>query len=428
MNSNKPLLRIGIVSDTQTYDVYEDWGMSNLEKAFKLLSPMQPEIIIMPGDLADMGNLPGAYTLYNELCRKYFTAVEPLQIACAGNHDMWPTDSRFSREELRQAFCRGLNISADNPYHTVIKGFDFITVTEDLQNEYSDELIARLEPMLEAAVARDPEKPVFVISHYPPYDTMSGSHGTSGKKNLRQLFDRYKQVVSISGHTHYPLEDERSIWQDGFTAFSTSTLSYGCVEEKPFNTCNSILPFAREAVQALYMELFEDRLEIRRYNVEDQRELKAGQLWSVDLPYDPAVKKYSIQQRALTVEPPYFPVGSTLVLRYDYGFVYAIFDAALHEDMVQFYRIESSVKCTDGSWAKVRNVDYVSDFYRLERNRSPRCVFKLPHDMFTAGKVHKLEVFPVESFGKIGKPLVIERLIPQFWGFREIQPDAAPQE
>ena len=427
INKDKPLLRIGIVSDTQTYDVFEDWGMSNLAKAFKLLAAKQPEVILMPGDLADMGNLPGAYTLYNELCAAFFGSDQPIQIACAGNHDMWATSPDCTRESLRQAFCRGLNIPEDNPWHTVIKGFDFICITEDLQNDYSDELIAKVEKELLAAVERDPEKPVFVISHYPPYDTMSGSHGNSGKKNLRELFDRFKQVVSISGHTHYPLEDERSIWQKEFTAFTTSTLSYGCVEERPFNSCNTILPFAREVVQALYMELYADRLEIHRYNVEDQRELKPGQLWRVNLPYSPEEAIYT-PERALKRTAPFFAAEASLVLRYDYGFVYAIFDAAKHDDMVQFYRIIARRKDADGNWQLAREALYAADFYRLERNQSERCFFKLPCDMFTAGDVYRVEVYPLESFGKAGEPLVIERTIPSFWRFRDTSADIAPQE
>ena len=39
-----------------------------------------------------------------------------------------------------------------------------------------------------------------------------------------------------------------------------------------------------------------------------------------------------------------------MVLRYDYGFVYAIFDAAKHDDMVQFYRIIARRKDADGNW------------------------------------------------------------------------------
>ena len=50
----EPILKIGIVSDSQGYDVMEDWGMSNMEKALKMLEPHRPDIMISGGDIADL--------------------------------------------------------------------------------------------------------------------------------------------------------------------------------------------------------------------------------------------------------------------------------------------------------------------------------------------------------------------------------------
>ena len=102
-NTMEPILKIVIVSDSQSYDVREDWGMSNMEKALKLLAPKKPEIIIMPGDLADLGEYPEAFTLYKELCKEYFP-YEPIQIACAGNHDLWSREK--SIDFLFNAFAK----------------------------------------------------------------------------------------------------------------------------------------------------------------------------------------------------------------------------------------------------------------------------------------------------------------------------------
>ena len=379
----------------------------------------------MPCDLADLGEYPEAFTLYKKLCKEYFP-YEPIQIACAGNHDLWSREK--SIDFLFKRFCEKLNIPSENPYHTVIKDYDFITISENINCNYTPELIAKLAEKLEIAAKRNSGKPIFVLSHFPPKDTMSGSNTKSGREALRELFNKYPQVISISGHTHYPLEDERCIWQNEFTAFTTSTLSYGCVSEELFNICNGILPFAREAVQALYMEVFADHIEIHRYNVEDAREIKPGKVWSFKLPYDPANPEYSITRRAEKTIPPVFPADAKLVLRYDYGFVYAVFDAAKHDDMVQYYLIESARKDKNGVYQITKNVKYVSDFYRLQANQSKRLFFKLPEDMFIAGEPHKISIYAIESFGKKSEPLTIERIIPKSWGFRAIDPNAMPQE
>ena len=426
-NIMEPILKIAIVSDSQCYDVKDDWGMSNLEKALRLLSPKKPEIIIMPGDLADLGEYPGAFTLYKELCKKYFP-YEPVQIACAGNHDLWPRDKSTSMYFLFKRFCEKLSIPEDNPYHTVIKGYDFITLSENINCNYTPELIEKLAQKLEIAAKRDDKKPIFVLTHFPPKDTMSGSSSKSGKEALRELFNKYPNVISISGHTHYPLEDERCLWQGEFTAFTTSTLSYGCIDENLFNTCNGILPFGREVVQALYMEVFADHIEIHRYNVEDACEIKPGNVWSFNIPYNPEKPEYSISDRALKRQAPVFADDAKLLLRYDYGFVYAVFEAAKHDDMVQYYQIEVARKDKNGVYQTCKSVKYASDFYRLQANKTKRMFFKLPDDMFIAGEPHQISVYAIESFGKKSEPLTIERTIPQDWRFRPIDRNAMPQE
>ena len=58
------------------------------------------------------------------------------------------------------------------------------------------------------------------------------------------------------------------------------------------------------------MEVFADRIEIHRYNVEDAREIKPDKVWSFKLPYDPATPEYSITGRAAKSKPPVFPADA----------------------------------------------------------------------------------------------------------------------
>jgi hypothetical protein len=310
-------------------------------------------------------------------------------------------------EKTYGEFCRGFGIPLDNPCHTVIKGYHFITMSEDndflCSSEYSEKIVAALETEIKKAVAAAPDKPVFVLTHYPPKDTVCGSHGKSGQERLGAMFKKYPQVVSLSGHTHYPLEDERSIWQKEYTALSTSTLAYGCMEERPFNSCNGIIPFAREVTQMMYMEVFPDRLVIRRYNVADKREIKPDRPWVVPMPFDPARAVYT-DARAEKRRAPEFPEGAKILLRYDFGFLYMIFEAAKHDDFVHSYR----VRITDEANGEVVwEHCYVGDFYRLEHNRDNRMVFRLPTDVLIPGNTYCYEIYPVESFGREGEPLTL---------------------
>ncbi len=414
----KPLLRVGIVSDNQAYPYPNDWGTDNMSRALDMLAEKNIDTLLMVGDFADCGD-PAVFDTHWRMIEEKFRGAMPEVVACAGNHDFWAGDIETrDHQKLYEAFCDGFKQSHANPYHAVIKGYHFIALSEDIRfdrDDFSPAMIAALEKEIIAAVADAPDKPVFVLTHYPPENTMSGSHGASGQKGLAAMFKKYPQVVSFSGHTHYPLEDERSIWQKEYTALSTSTLAYGCMEERPHNSCNGILPFAREVTQMMYMEIFSDRLVIRRYNVTDRREIKPERPWIVPLPFDPATAPYT-SARAKSRTAPEFPERAKVLFRYDFGFFYIIFDVAKHDDFVHFYR----VKITDtASGEVVFDKRYVSDFYRLERNRADRMFYRLPGELLTPGKTYRYEIYPEESFGKEGKPLTVEALIPRTCVFRK---------
>ena len=410
----KPLLKAVVISDIQGYAEEYDWGMHNTELAFQLLAPKKPDVILMGGDLTD-GIRKDAFAYYQKLVQKHFGAKIPVSVACAGNHDYhcagkkdrtWP-------ESLYRQFAEALGQTPENPYHIVVRGYDFIAMSEDIGPgadgliRYSGDMLAKLDSELQKAVKRDPSKPIFVITHFLPRNTVPGSHGSYGVPELRELFNRYPQVVSFSSHVHYPLEDERNIWQGEFTAVQTGTLSYACMEEKPFNSCNAIVPFAREAVQCMYMEIFADRLEIHRYNVEEQREIKPNRVWTVEIPYRRETARYT-DARKQQRQAPEFPSGAKAYLRYDYGYLYLVFDPAEHDDFVQFYKLVLSDLDDTGNAVFRSETLYVSDFYRLERCRDRRQIIQLPGTDLTPNGRIRAEIYPVESFGLTGKPLTVD--------------------
>ena len=415
MSIDAPVLKVAIISDIQGYAREYDWGMHNTELAFRILAPKKPDVLLMAGDLTD-GWRKDAFAYYRKLVEQYFAGKIPVSVACAGNHDYLSLDhcrrgDKVWAEQLYRQFAETLGQPPDNPFHTVVGGYDFIALSEDIYFDqpirYSDDLIGKLEAELKKAVARDPAKPVFVVTHFLPRNTVPGSHGKSGLQELRDLFDRFPQVVSFGGHVHYPLEDERNIWQGGFTAIQTATLSYACMEERPFNACNGIIPFAREAVQCMYMEVFADRLEIHRYNVEEQREIKPDRFWTVPLPFDPAAAPYTDARRERRKAPEFLP-GTKAFLRYDFGYLYLLFEEAKHDDFVHFYKLVLSDLDEAGNAVFKTEKLYVSNFYRLERNRDHRQVIQLPGDDLTPSGMMRAEIYPVESFGNTGKPLVVD--------------------
>lgn len=420
-------LRVAIVSDSQAYPSINDWGMSNLDKAFKLLAPKKPEVLLMAGDLADGTNY-ATFDFYKKLLDRHFPGGI-IHVGCAGNHDYWtPRGVVRDPEAIYREFSTRIGQSAENPLHTVVKGISFIAFSEDFDFKigHSPEMLSKLEAEIQKAIARDPVKPVFVITHFPPADTMSGSFNESGRPELRELFDRYKQVVSISGHTHYPLEDERCIWQEKFTAFTTDTLAYSCMSDGYYNACGKVIvPFAREAVQVLFMEIYDDHFDIHRYNVDDQREIKPDAVWKVAIPYDPTHPSYGEARKAMRPAPQ-FPAGAKGMFRYDFGYFYLLFDPAEHPDFVHYYTIRI-IECDGNSEKVVSEEKFAAGFYRLTRYQGGREVFRIPSEAITPGAHCRFEIFPVESFGNAGEPLVFEIDVPNASMLRCGRPEC-PQE
>jgi len=411
-----PVLKVGIISDVQSYAFEQDWGMHNCIKAFEMLAEMDIDVLVNAGDIGDFGEESKAIEYYQKMVEKHFPRKMPIQVNCAGNHDFWTKKNSPLTSDY--VFARFQNVFHDpvkNPFSKTIAGYDFISFASDNKNNYSEKFCDSLKDEIQKSVARDPHKPIFVITHFQPKDTCSGSL-KDGRSGLRRIMNEFPQVVSLSGHTHCPLEDERCIWQGEFTAINTSTLSYGCIEENCANLMGPILPFGREVIQMMYMEIYRDRLEIHRYNVEDGREIKPDNIWKVSLPYKPEEAVYT-DKRALFRNEPEFPSDTKIYFRIDYGFVYLVFNEAKHDDFVHFYKLVFTEIKPDGTERKPMEYLYVANFYRLLKNQDPRYVFRLPPHTLEAAKTYRFDVYPIETFGKTGKPISLTASVPEYYTF-----------
>ena len=56
------------------------------------------------------------------------------------------------------------------------------------------------------------QKPIFVITHVNPIYTCYGSD-IWGNKGIFDALKNYRNVISISGHSHYSIIDDKSVWQ-----------------------------------------------------------------------------------------------------------------------------------------------------------------------------------------------------------------------
>ena len=228
----------------------------------------------------------------------------------------------------------------ETDFHRVIDGFHFIGISRsDSLKHYTKQQVQWLDENIAAAVAADPEKPVFVFQHEHVRDTVYGSSKSDGwgLDTFTQVLEKYPQVIHISGHSHFPANDPRAIWQGSFTAINDGGLAYF---ELAVDGRNGQFPEEKDRMtQALIIEIDADnRVLVKVLDVD------AGVImreFLIDNVTEENKTKYSFEERSKTAEAPVFPEGSALSCKKD-GLKYYVTvpQATVGEDNEVFvYRI-----------------------------------------------------------------------------------------
>lgn len=147
----------------------------------------------------------------------------------------------------------------ETDFHRVINGIHFIGVSRAPADgvHYSEEQVKWLDAELKKATEAAPDMPVFVFQHEHVLNTVFGSYSYDGwgMDTFTEVLNKYPQAVHISGHSHYPANDPRSIWQGSFTAIGDGGLAY---YEFTVDDETSVHPKGYKAMtQALMLEVDE---------------------------------------------------------------------------------------------------------------------------------------------------------------------------
>lgn len=296
--------------------------------------------------------------------------------------------------------------------HLVVGGYHFILLNPDRNgNGYSEEKQTWLAAQLSAAAAEDPtgKKPIFVFQHHHVSDTAYGSADTWGVPDLYAVLSQYPQAVDFSGHSHFPINDPRSIWQGSFTALNTASLKglemdlIGVSEDKIFPTdaeggWSSSSAGRADGGQYYIVEIdAQNRLLIRAFDIvsgtEAMTPILLEELGNAD-------KFTYTDKRAETEKAPAFATDATVELISSAAtFAKFRFPRATNGAYVQSYRCEV--------YAGTRLVNTV---YRLD------CGFLFPApDTITLPLTHLLpdttyliKVYPVSAWANEGEPLIFD--------------------
>ena len=252
------------------------------------------DAVLMAGDIANNGTATQI-----EIAKNFFDENLPEDIELVitmGNHDWnaWETiGADQSLAQFEAAF-------GDATKSTVIGGYHFITICCDSVPpaqtwrgygwDYSAETIAKAEELIEAAIAdTGADKPVFIIQHVPMVGTVAGSDSMCPCDSLKPLQDKYSNLVIFAGHSHHPINDECSIYQENNTVVGTGTL---------------------QVSQVHLVEVDEfGRVRFRKYSGTEQDFI--GETWFVDS-FDPRDFVYTADR--FSAEDLFFADGAEITL------------------------------------------------------------------------------------------------------------------
>ena len=326
--SGTPILKFGLVSDVHLGGEGKD---ADLEKVLRHFDAAGVDAVMIPGDIAHTG-LIKEFERFAAIWHKVFPndrgadgrTVEKLVVT--GNHciDGWAGRwTGWSEERLR---AERFNY-ADNPQKTwqrlfhedwhdifvkTVKGVPFIGA------QWKSEQAPFVKPPIAATVAKlaptfDPKLPFFFFQHDAPARTCFGK---AGDAETYAALNPWPNAVSVSGHYHRSVMNDRNVWQGDFTAISS-----GCMHEasggldyrnvnyywhkpsrtKPMRTTEWIPRGGCFSV----VEVFADHLVMHRRGVQTDEPL--GEDWSVPLPAAWG-KGFDFKVReSLTVAPEFEP-------------------------------------------------------------------------------------------------------------------------
>lgn len=222
-----PVIRFAVCSDVHLDGNPESAEAERLAKLFDTVyaySETQEyknfDALCVVGDFTDQGKAE-QYDLFNSIIAEN-KKDETQLLVCMGNHEFIDTRDVDASQGTRMFEAK---MERDDDTSMVINGYHFILASYCEDGHSFTGKCSWINSEIKKAIKDTGDKPVFVFQHPAPFASIYGSISW-GDPSIPAVFLKYPQVVNFSGHSHFPVNDPRSCWQGGYTAFGCGTLSY----------------------------------------------------------------------------------------------------------------------------------------------------------------------------------------------------------
>ncbi|MBQ6067398.1 MAG: metallophosphoesterase [Clostridia bacterium] len=326
------------------------------------------------GDFSSVGQEPD-YANYAATLREHVREETPM-INIHGNHE-------FKNENYREYFIRNFEQEPDTV--TEINGFSCIAFSGEkgaTEWTFTAKSLKWLSDAIDEAEAKADGKAVFVFQHPHPWGTVYGSTYW-GDPQINVVLNGHNCVVDFSGHSHFPMNDPRSIIQTSYT-------SVGCGAMATFETDKDYIPGQHPdgydpAAQMCVIEADNDgSVRIRGYDLLSDTFFCD---YYIDNVNDVGSYAYTYRNMRAHDSKPVFPEdASAAAYRNDNGEWVISFTEAASNYIVHEYK----VVIKDEKGLIVFSENFVDDYFVIDDDNTAD--FRIGTDTLESGKTYTLRV------------------------------------
>ena len=468
----RPRLKFGVLSDIHILRIGAGekmaGGGNNLtfRHALEWFRSQDVDAVIIAGDMADKGMdenlLAVAEAWYSVFPDDRYPDGRPVEkVFVTGNHDWigytygnaaakkYPDEAERVKHILQRDMSgwweRAFHESYSPIYAKEIKGFTFIGSHWDGVQAGSSTHGASFhlieEFMAKNGKSLDPALPFFYVQHPHLKDTCYGPWAWGHDIGITtKTLSAYPNAIAFSGHSHYSLTDERTIWQGAFTSVGTGSLRYtdtpgeertptgfentGAADWRT-DACKLMKKIGTgDCRQGMLWSVYDDCITVKRR--EFLSDLDIGEEWVMPLPAAES-RPFAFAERAKRFRAPEFPEGAkpvvaemdaknrggkskdgkeTIASENKPSFEVAV-PAVVSDDKARLFTLEFTATTADGkSQTKlVLPEGFNHSLKHAKANVRQVCYFR--KDELGSGDV-RFTVTPMNCFGARGKPLTAE--------------------
>ncbi|MDR2513540.1 MAG: metallophosphoesterase [Puniceicoccales bacterium] len=343
--SRRDMLRFAVISDTH-FGRKSKVGINAMVKVPRTLknlfskTPLVDALFVV-GDITDNGRPDEYQQVRSVFGNRAFVPQDFPVYFMMGNHDY----HHFSRNGNPAKYFTEQLGQEINQY-VVIKKHPFITISltptrkggkwRDPKNCYDAPIQRFLAEKLKKAAQDFPGKPIFVFCHVPPANTCYGSVAW-GMKTINPILEKYPQVITFSGHSHFPVGHPHSIQQGKFTAINDGSIAYTGYETYDLKHVGTPEDAEIERVtEGLIVNVLgSGDVEIERWDTFRDEEILPR--WLVKAPHDGSCFAYKADRKGLS--PPAFAKDARPIVTVEGDACVVAFPQAVDDEIVLNYII-----------------------------------------------------------------------------------------